>query len=82
MTVLIMSVTAFTRHKSFLVRACAIYLLVGAPTMSYFGIGESLLWLSVYLYTYYSDGSLSFDEPVIKHVRSVTQTARYRSIAR
>ena len=65
LTILVMCVKAFTRHKSFLVKACAIYVLVGIPTMSYFAIAESLLWLSVYLYVYYSDGSPSFDEPVI-----------------
>lgn len=55
-TILVMTFKAFTRKKSFLVKSCAIYTLVGTLTMSYFAIGESLLWLSIYLYIYYSDG--------------------------
>ncbi len=60
--ILVMVFKAFTRKKSFLVRACAIYLLAGSLTMSYFALGESLLWLSIYLYIYYSDGLPSFAE--------------------
>lgn len=61
-TVIVMVVKAFTRKKSFMVRSCAIYILVGTFTMSYFALGESLLWLSTYLYLYYSDGLPSFVE--------------------
>jgi hypothetical protein len=55
----------FFGRKSFLVKAAAIYILVGIPTMSYFALGETLLWLSIYLYIYYSDGLPSFRDDYV-----------------
>lgn len=65
-TIIVMTVKAFTRKKSFLVKACALYTVTGALTMSYFAISESLLWLSIYLYVYYSDGLPSFSERMVR----------------
>ena len=61
-TILIMTINAFIRKKSFLVKSCAIYTLTGTLTMSYFGISESLVWLAIYLYLYYSDGHPRFSD--------------------
>lgn len=62
-TILVITCKAFfDRQKSFLVRASAIYILIGSVTLSYFAIGETLLWLSIFLYMYYSDGDPSFND--------------------
>lgn len=81
-TVLVMTFKGLlNRNKSFLVRASAIYILVGSLTLSFFAFGETLLWLSIYLYMFYSDGEPYFND------RSVTATyvgwsgRRFRSIA-
>lgn len=80
-TIIVMTVRAFTRKKSFMVKACAIYTLVGTFTMSYFALGESLLWLSIYLYLYYADGLPSFVERPSRR-RSYGWTAPwYRSLS-
>ena len=44
-----------SRWKPFIVRAAAIYVLVGALTLSYFALGESMMWLSIFFYLYYSE---------------------------
>lgn len=69
LTVLVMTLKGLlNRRKSFLVRASSIYILAGALTLSFFAFGETLLWLSIYLYMYYSDGELTFND------RTVTKT--------
>lgn len=52
----------FNRRHSFLVRASAIYVVVGSLTLSYFAFGETLLWLSIFLYIYNSDGKPYFND--------------------
>jgi len=81
LTVLVMCIKAFAKSKSFLVKACSIYILIGIPTMSYFAIGESLLWLSVFLYVFYSDQLPSFFQPVRRKVVGLNEV-RYRSLSR
>lgn len=74
-TILVMTINAFTRKKSFLVKSCAIYTLTGTLTMSYFGISESLVWLAIYLYLYYSDGLPRFSDTPVKKRFSVNFTS-------
>jgi len=81
LTVLVMCIKAFAKPKSFLVKACSIYILIGIPTMSYFAIGESLLWLSVFLYVFYSDQLPSFFQSVRRKVVGLNEV-RYRSLSR
>lgn len=80
-TVVVMVVKAFSRKKTFLVKACAIYLLAGTFTMSYFALGESLLWLSLYLYIFYSDGLPSFAERTTRKRFTGWSTQSFRSIS-
>ena len=78
--ILVMTIKGLVEKKSFLVKACAIYIIVGIPTLSFYGIGESLLWLSIYLYVYYSDNLPVFRDDS-KTVRSIGWTkGRFRSI--
>ena len=65
LVIFVMMCKGFFGRKSFLVKAAAIYILVGIPTMSYFALGETLLWLSIYLYVYYSDGLPSFRDDYV-----------------
>lgn len=81
LVILVMAIKAFTRQKSFLVKALALYILIGAPTMSYFALSESLLVLSLYLFVYFSDGSPKFDEPVTRSRFKGWRAYRFRSIS-
>ena len=81
LVILVMTVKGLAEKKSFLVKASALYILVGIPTLSFFGIGESILWLSIFLYVYYSDGLDTFRDDTVT-VRKVGWGGnRYRSIA-
>ena len=80
-TILVMTFKAFSRKKSLLVKACAIYTLTGILTMSYFAIGESLLWLSLYLYIYYSDALPSFRDRTVRKRFTGWSPRSFRSVA-
>ena len=79
-TVLVITFMGFKPGKSFLVKASAIYILVGALSLSYFAFGETLLFFSCYLYLFYASGSPKFQEPLSKLRRA--KYYYYRSIAR
>jgi len=81
LTVLVMALRGFFVRKSMAVKAGAIYILVGAPTMSFFAFGETLLWLSIYLYMYYSESVPGYADNRVSQ-RRVGWEGRYRSIAR
>lgn len=71
--VLVMTIKGLSRRKSFAVRAAAIYILTGTLTLSFFAFGETLLWLSIYLYMYYVDGDPDYvDNRVTKRKFSWT----------
>lgn len=80
--VIVMSIKGLSRRKSFAVRAAAIYILTGTLTLSFFAFGETLLWLSIFLYMYYVDGHPAYvDKRGTK--RKIRWTVwRYRSIGR
>lgn len=79
--ILVMTVKGLFRRKSFAVNAAAIYILTGALTLSFFAFGETLLWLSIYLYMYYVDGNPSYVDNQITRRRFSWTTWRYRSIS-
>ena len=78
-TVIVMTIKGLVSKKSFLIKASAIYIIVGAMTLSYFALSESLLWLSVYLYLYYSADLERFQEKIV--IRQRWSGWRYRSIS-
>ena len=80
--VLVMTINGLVRKKSITVRAAAIYILTGAVTLSFFAFGETLLWLSIYLYMYYVDGDPAYVDIRKKKRRSIGNTWHYRSISR
>jgi hypothetical protein len=79
LTVLILTIKGLFAKQSFLVRAAALYVIVGAITLSYFALSETLLWLSVYMYLYYSADLPRFQERIV--VRRRIPGLRYRSIS-
>ena len=81
LVILVVMIKGLSKKKSFLVNACAIYILVGIPTLSFFAFGETLLWLSFYLFILNSDSSPTFvDIPVRKRMVG-WGGYRYRSIS-
>ena len=79
LTVLVLTIKGLFRKQSFLVRGAAIYVLVGAITLSYFALSETLLWLSIYMYLYFSADLPRFQEQIVVHRR--IPGWRYRSIS-
>ena len=69
------------RHCSFIVRANAIFILVGALTLSYFGMMECMLWLSVYFYLYFTDEQRLEAERLKAEQKALNVMKKYRSIA-
>ena len=80
--VLVMTIKGLSRKKSTAVRAAAIYILTGALTLSFFAFGETLLWLSIYLYMYYMDGNPAYVDNRMPQRKFNWTTWRYRSIGR
>ena len=66
--------------KGFLVKACAIFMLVGSLTVSYYATGDALLWLSFFLYIYYSESLPIFRDDSCSSPSYVWRKDRYRSI--
>ena len=81
LVILVMTVKGLAEKKSFLVKASALYIIVGIPTLSFFGIGESILWLSIYLYVSYSDNLPVFRDDTVTVRKVGWGGTRYRSIA-
>ena len=80
--VLVMTVKGLSRKKSFAVRAAAIYILTGTLTLSFFAFGETLLWLSIYLYMFYVDGDPAYVDNRVTKRHFNWPDWRYRSIGR
>ena len=78
--ILVMTIKALSRKKSFAVRAAAIYVLTGTLTLSFFAFGETLLWLSIFLYMYYVDGDPAYVDNRVTKRHFTWTTWRYRSI--
>ena len=78
-TIIVLTIKGLIQKKSFLVRASAIYVIIGALTLSYFALSETLLWLSIYMYLYYSADLERFQENIV--VRQRWSGWRYRSIS-
>ena len=55
LTVLVYVIRGLSRNHSYVVRANALYILMGALTISYFLTPRYSLWLCLYFYLYYSD---------------------------
>lgn len=78
-TIIVLTIKGLTHKKSFLVKASAIYIIIGAVTLSYFALSETLLWLSIYMYLYYSADLERFQERFV--IRQRLAGWRYRSIS-
>jgi len=78
-TIIVLTIKGLTHKKSFLVKASAIYIIIGAVTLSYFALSETLLWLSIYMYLYYSADLERFQERIV--IRQRWAGWRYRSIS-
>ena len=80
--VLVVAFKGLFGQKSLLVKASSIYILVGIPTLSFFAFGETLLWLSMYLYILNSDGAATFVDDSVRRTKVGWGRNVYRSIAR
>lgn len=78
--ILVMTIKGLSRKKSFAVRAAAIYILTGTLTLSFFAFGETLLWLSIFLYMYYVDGDPAYVDNRVTKRNFSWMTWRHRSI--
>ena len=74
--ILVITVKGLLPQKSFLVKASAIYTLTGTLTLSYFAFGETLLWLSCYMYLYFASSSPMFQEPLANKHRAIYYYSR------
>lgn len=72
----------FSPKKEFLVKASALYMLIGAVTISYYATGDALLWLSFFFYIYYSEDLPLFRDDSRHRVVYGWEGSRYRSISR
>lgn len=71
----------FSKKKMFLVKASALYMLIGALTISYYATGDALLWLSFFFYIYYSEDLPSFRDDSRHRFVYRWEGYRYRSIS-
>lgn len=81
LTILVTIIKGLFKNRPFLVRAVALYFLVGIATLSYFAIFESLFALSMYWYLYFiMREHPEFDTRLPRYVFSYTGQ-RFRTIA-
>ena len=71
----------FSPKKGFVVKSCAIFMLVGALTVSYYATGDALLWLSFFLYIYYSENLPKYRDDSRSRPSYDWRKSRYRSIS-
>lgn len=81
LTILVFVFSGLSSKRSFIVRANALYILVGALSISYFYILRYSLWLCLYFYLYYSDAAYKERMEKIRQKKLRGILRRYRSIA-
>ena len=82
MTILVCCFKGLAAKKSFISKSIAIYILVGAATLSYFGLAETLMLLAFFQYMYNTDRIGELHDNVYDPVKKKAQWGRYRSLTR
>lgn len=82
MTLLVLFFRSLGRKYGYVVNAISVFFIIGLPTLSYFGMYETLVPLSIYIYLYFvMREDPKYDTPPVKYVYDA-HGQRYRSIAR
>ena len=81
-TILICCIKGLAAKKSFISKSIAIYILVGAVTLSYFGLSETLMLLAFFLYMYNTDRIGELHDNAYDPVRKKAQWGQHRSLSR
>lgn len=79
-TILICCIKGLAAKKSFISKSVAIYILVGATTLSYFGLAETLMLLAFFQYMYNTDRVGELHDNTYDPVRKKAKWGRYRSL--
>lgn len=81
-TILVCCIKGLAAKKSFISKSIAIYILVGAATLSYFGLAETLMLLAFFQYMYNTDLIGELHDNTFDPVKKKAQWGRYRSLTR
>ena len=81
-TIIVCCIKGLAAPKSFISKSVAIYILLGAATLSYFGLAETLTLLAYFLYMYNTDLVGELHDNTFDKVRKKTDWGRYRTISR
>ena len=80
-TILVCCIKGLAAKKSFISKSIAIYILVGAATLSYFGLSETLMLLAFFQYMYNTDRIGELHDNTYDPVKKKAQWGRYRSLS-
>ena len=80
-TIIVACIKGLAASKSFISKSVAIYILLGAGTLSYFGLAETLTLLAFFLYMYNTDLIGELHNNTVDPVRKKASWGRYRSIS-
>ena len=81
-TILVCCIKGLASKKSFISKAIAIYILLGAATLSYFGLAETLMLLAFFQYMYNTDRIGELHDNAYDPVKRKAKWGRYRSLTR
>lgn len=79
--VLVACFKGLAAQKSFISKSIAIYILLGAVTLSYFGLAETLTLLAFFLYMYNTDRVGELHDNSYDEVRKKADWGRFRSLS-
>ncbi len=81
-TIIVACVKGLAARKSFISKSVAIYILLGAATLSYFGLAETLTLLAFFLYMYNTDRVGELHDNAFDPARKKASWGRFRTIGR
>lgn len=81
-TIIVCCIKGLAAEKSFISKSVALYILLGAATLSYFGLSETLTLLAFFLYMYNTDLVGELHDNTFDKIRKKTDWGRYRTISR
>ena len=81
-TIIVACIKGLAARKSFISKSVAIYIILGAATLSYFGLAETLTLLAFFLYMYNTDRVGELHDNAYDPVRKKANWGQFRSISR
>ena len=81
-TILVCCIKGLAAKKSYISKSIAIYILLGAATLSYFGLAETLMLLAFFQYMYNTDRIGELHDNAYDPVKKKAGWGRYRSISK